>query len=289
MKFASLKKWALAFLVLLLLFLFLFFSFVYKEKTIPRDGIYNLKEHGFCICKNTLPVEKAEKYRELCIQGDYKRAKEELIKEPELVELKDNILGPDYEYQDYIWVIQRSSVHTCHRDNNGDFFNENQKHPSYTILVYLEPAEKCLGVIPNSHTHIYANSVNFADPVEHLLCDCGDAILFNANLIHVGAINSKEDNLRIQLKLTHRDDIAAIGYYENFHKILNQPNELPVALRKMQKRASCMVPLLSDWTQSENIRTARGSDNGVEIGLPQQIFSTLFYGNSDYYNLKNAF
>lgn len=42
-------------------------------------------------------------------------------------------------------------------------------------------------------------------------------------------------------------------------------------------------------TQSENIRTARGSDNGVEVGILQKIFSYLFYGNKDYYDLPNAF
>jgi hypothetical protein len=47
-------------------------------------------------------------------------------------------------------------------------------------------------------------------------------ILFNANLIHVGTINEKDDHLRIQMKVTHKEDIDTIGYYENFHKILTK-------------------------------------------------------------------
>ena len=58
---------------------------------------------------------------------------------------------------------------------------------------------------------------------------------------------------------------------------------------RAQKRMSCMFPGISNLTQRENIRTARGSDNGVDIGLPQQMFSYLFYGNKDFYNLPNAF
>jgi hypothetical protein len=285
MKYNSLKIWILCIFIILIFV----YSFSYEDKVISRDGIYHLQTDGFCICKDVLPPQKTAKYKELCQKGDYETVKMELLEEPEMLSLKNKCLGGDYRFQDYIWIIQRSSVHTCHRDNNGDFFNENQKYPSYTLLVYLENMEKCLGVIPKSHTNLYTNAMNFKDPVENLLCNCGDAILFNANLIHVGAMNAKEDNLRIQLKLTHKDDIHTIGYYENFHKILNQPNQLPTFLRRMQKNASCMVPIVSDWTQTENIRTSRGSDNGVDIGIAQQAFSYLFYGDSDFYNLPNAF
>jgi hypothetical protein len=118
----------------------------------------------------------------------------------------------------------------------------------------------------------------------------GDVILFNANLIHVGAINEEKDHhLRIQMKVTHKDDIEAIGYYENFHKILTKSNKNPKWLRKMQKRLSCMFPLFSDFVQVENIRSARGSDNGVEITTGQKIFSNLYYGDSTFYDLPNAF
>ena len=198
-------------------------------------------------------------------------------------------MGKDYVYQDYIWIIQKSTVHTCHRDNNGDFFNKGQKYPSYTMLVYLENMDKCLGVMPKSHKGMYENSVNITDTVENILCNKGDVIIFNANLVHVGTMNSRDDNLRIQLKLTHKDDVEILQYYQDFNKVLNQDNTLPWALKRAQKRVTCMFPGLSNLTQQENIRTARGSDNGVDVGLPQQAFSYLFYGNKDFYNLPNAF
>ena len=167
------------------------------------------------------------------------------------------------------------------------------------ILVYLEDMGKCLGVMPESHKDLYANSVNFTDTVKNILCNKGDVIIFNANLIHVGTINTtndsnsnwttKDDNLRIQLKITHKDDIKRIMYYEDFNKVLNQDNTMPLSVRLAQKRLSCMFPILSNLTQQENIRTARGSDNGIDVGIPQQIFSYFFYGNKDFYNLPNAF
>ena len=179
-------------------------------------------------------------------------------------------------------------MHTCHRDNNGDFFNEGQRHPSYTMLVYIEDVDKCLGVIPTSHKDVNSFNYNLGDPVIHLPCEKGDAILFNANLIHVGAIN-KTDNLRIQLKVSHKDDIDKLNYYQNFNKILNEDNTVPEFITRIQKKASCIFPILSNMTQSENIRTARGSINGAQIGWTQQLFSYFFYGKSDFYDLPNAF
>ena len=156
-------------------------------------------------------------------------------------------------------------------------------------MVYLEDMEKCLGIIPNSHKDVNSFNFNFATPVVNLPCKKGDAILFNANLIHVGCMNKKDDNLRIQLKVTHQDDIKELGYYQNFNKILNKENELPLFLRKGQYHFSCTFPILSNLTQNENIRTARGSDNGVDVGWFQQAFSYLFYGNPKFYDLPNAF
>jgi len=153
----------------------------------------------------------------------------------------------------------------------------------------MEDMDKCLGVIPESHKDKNSYYFNFNDSIKNLLCKKGDVILFNANLVHVGTINKKDDNLRIQLKVTHKDDIPHIAYYQDYNKVLNQDNTLPLYLRKIQKNASCAFPGISNLTQSENIRTARGSDNGINIGISQQIFSYLFYGNKNFYNLPNAF
>ena len=48
------------------------------------------------------------------------------------------ILGEDYVFTDYIFSIEKSSVSTCHRDENGDVINPKMKHTSYTIIFFLE-------------------------------------------------------------------------------------------------------------------------------------------------------
>jgi hypothetical protein len=289
-------------------------SFFFPDRVADHHQAFDLKRNGVCIIPNMVRDDEADHLVNLCKAGHYESMKEWLhthfvdydfsrhsvgssssslsSSESETKRfsegyISEGYISEGYVLQDYIWIIQKSSVHTCHRDNNGDFFN-NLKHPSYTLLIYLEDPEKCLGVIPDSHHDLESYNYNLTDRVVHLPCKKGDAILFNANLIHVGAING-DDSIRVQLKVSHLDDIEALSYYENYNKVLNETNHLPVSMRRVQKRFSCMLPALSNWTQSENIRTARGSDNGVYVGPFQKMFSFLFYGNPDYYDLPNAF
>jgi hypothetical protein len=286
MKYKTLTSAILIFLLVLLLWIIHvgFFSidkiYISNETSLDKDG--------FCIYKNVLQEHEITEIKNYCENKDYKKTKSLLLHHPNLNKIVKSV-SPEYVFQDYIWIIQKSSVHTCHRDNNGDFFNEGQKHPSYTMLVYLEDMEKCLGVIPTSHKNKYSYFIDFNRSLVNLLCQKGDVILFNANLIHVGTLNERSDNLRIQLKVTHTDDLQHISYYQNFNKILNKDNILPTYLKKAQQNISCVFPGISNLTQSENIRTSRGSDNGVNIGILQQLFSYLFYGNSEFYDLPNVF
>ena len=271
-----------------LILLFIYYTFL-QEDIVTNNKDFDLEMDGVAILSNVLRNDEINYLRELCKRGNYKEMKQVLLTNKKLKTECLQKTGPNYIFQDYIWIIQKSVIHTCHRDNNGDFFNEGQKHPSYTVIVYLEPIEKCLGVIPKSHLKKDAFNYNITDQVVNLVCNPGDVIIFNANLIHVGAMNKGNDHLRCQLKFSHKDDISVLGYYENFNKVLNESNQLPRTLRHIQKRFSCALPVLSNLTQSESVRTVRGSDNGVDVGIHQKVFSYLFYGNKDYYDLPNAF
>jgi len=279
------------------LFLFLFYMVMVllaPEKQAPLNPSPQhaksfLHDHGYCLLRNVFSLESLQTLQTWCHDGNYQDIQTFLLNNTPLMDALRTVTTTDHVFQDYIWIIQKSAVHTCHRDNNGDFFNKGQQWPSYTVLVYLENMDKCLAVLPDSHLDPDSYWINATQQMENILCQAGDVVIFNANLIHVGTFNEKEDNIRVQLKWTHRDDVAKIDYYQDFHKVLNQDNQWPVPLRKMQRNLSCTFPGISNLTQTENIRTARGSDNGVNIGVPQQVFSYLFYGNKDFYNLPNAF
>jgi hypothetical protein len=293
MKITLFNKKILFKLVIIILIIFIILITILgftKDRIANPNKKYNLRDDGFVIIKNVLNKGEIDYVKNQCIENNYYNAKKFLLDNKKLKNNVNNMINEkDYIFQDYIWVIKKSSVHTCHRDNNGDFFNKGQKYPSYTLLIYLEDMDKCLGVIPSSHKNVNSYNIDLNNSVLNLLCNSGDAILFNANLIHVGALNIKPDNLRIQMKLSHKDDIEVLSYYEDFNKVLDKDNNLPFMLKKIQKNATCMFPGISNLTQSENIKSARGSDNGANIGIFQKIFSYLFYGNANFYDLPNAF
>jgi hypothetical protein len=243
---------------------------------------YNLEKDGLHIIKNILSND--EIYQ---LKNNYHSIKDYIINNKRINNIIKIHTNKDYQFQDYIFIIKKSSIHTCHRDNNGDFFNKGQKYPSYTIIIYLEKMDKCLGVIPKSHLNKNSFNFNITDPIKNIICNPGDAIIFNANLIHVGTLNKNDNNLRIQMKITHKDDINKINYYNNYNKILNEENNLPFYIKKIQQKLSCMFPIISNLSQNEIKRTSRGTDNGIQIGILQKIYSYLFYGNSNFYDLPN--
>jgi ectoine hydroxylase-related dioxygenase (phytanoyl-CoA dioxygenase family) len=263
--------------------------FLYKDIIADKNIKYKLDKNGFIIIKNVFSEKEINFLKYNSINNNFRLVKNYLINNSNLKKrIKEN-LNENYIFQDYIFIIKKSMIHTCHRDNNSIFYNKGQKHRSYTMLIYLEHMEKCLGVIPNSHIDSKSYNINLTDNVINLLCNVGDIILFDANLIHVGALNKKEDNLRIQMKITHKDDIKYIPYYNNYNKVLNQDNNLPNYLRKAQKKLSCTFPFISSYTIDGIKQNSESMKNGNDSTTMQKIYSYLFHGNSNFYDLQNAF
>ena len=267
-------------------------TLLYKDIINYSKSNYNLDKDGLHVIKNLLSKIEIDKIKEECYNtmnlskrsGDKEHTTKEYIINNKRIndEIKKHIhLGNDYQFQDYIFIIQKSSIHTCHRDANGYFFNEGQIYPSYTIIIFLEDMDKCLGVIPRSHLNENSFNFNLTDKVQHIVCNSGDAIIFNSNLIHVGSLNNKDDNLRIQMKITHKDDIQNIPYYNNYNKVLNETNYLPFYLKKAQQNLSCMFPILSNSTQNEVKRISNKKESPTFF---QKAYSFLLYGNTNFYN-----
>lgn len=273
-------------ILVFLLAYFIVHFMLYNDKLTQPGDKYNLKRDGFCVLKNVFSPSQIQHLKKECNRDNYKKVKDELITNQKLNSIIKNCTSKDHGFQDYIFIIKKSAVHTCHRDGNGDFFNEGQKFPSYTMILFLEDMEKCLGVVPQSHKSVDAFNFNFTEGVTNVVCEKGDIVLFNANLIHVGALNSRDDNLRVQMKVTHKDDVPVISYYNNYNKILKEDNMIPFYIRRAQQKLSCMFPIFSNWSQSEIRRT---SVKGEQTGMFQKMFSYVFYGNSGFYDLPDAF
>jgi ectoine hydroxylase-related dioxygenase (phytanoyl-CoA dioxygenase family) len=264
-------------IILLLLFISLVLRNLHKKINKTKDKKYNLEKDGITVIPKILTDEQADSIRQLVEDGYSLEAKNIILGSDVIKSRIYEILGPEYEFHDYIFIIKKSQFHACHRDYNGDFFNSTQKHPSYTIIIYLEDMDKCLDVIPRSHKHVTNNVLNITDYTESVICGKGDALLFNANLIHSGSLNKSESNPRIQMKVSHindRDD--TLKFFQQYNKILNKESNHPKWSKNLQKHLSCIAPGISQLTQKfDNNKNRESNDN---MG---NIISKLFYAKLD--------
>jgi hypothetical protein len=144
-----------------------------------------LEKNGYQVLSNVFQeneisdlIHKTEKKEFQEIQKYIQNHPKLLQRLRECLPLREEEQVEKYQFQDYLWIIQKSVVHICHRDNNGDFFNEGQRYPSYTVLLYLEEMEPALGVFIGSHRDRYTNAVNLWTPITGLNCKKGDVIIF---------------------------------------------------------------------------------------------------------------
>lgn len=182
-------------------------------------------------------------------------------------------VSSEYEYQDYILLLKKSQIHTCHRDYNGDLYHK-LNYPSYTFIVYLNEMESCLDIIENSHKSIrYLPYV--VDFTKHVQCKVGDVLLFNSNLLHAGSINNTTNiNPRIQMKLCHKDDRKILNFYEKYSKIINEKNNASKFMQHLGRYISCQSP---NTTEIANYYV-----NGKSF-KPPNWFMNLFYGNTNFF------
>jgi len=190
------------------------------------------------------------------------------------------LLPKDYEFHDYIFFIRRSQFHTCHRDYNGDLFNEGI-HPSYTMIVYLSDMDRCLDVIPGSHKNKEHN-MGMTDRTQTVHCLTGDVLLFNANIVHSGSLNEGQNGFpRVQLKVSHRDDMKKLDYYQGYHKVMNEEMGYSSALQNLHKHLTCTFPIISEWTKGfDNNKDKAKSDADAAVEKDRTLIST-FYAKLD--------
>jgi len=242
-----------------------------EDWSLGHDGIQRIQ--------NVLSQEELNQLRHLA-ETDQTRKMQELLLHPQssLSRRVLPLLPTGYEFHDYIFFIRRSQFHTCHRDYNGDLFNEGI-HPSYTLIVYLSDMDRCLDVIPGSHKGKEHN-VGITDHTQTVHCLTGDVLLFNANLVHSGSLNDGAFP-RVQLKVSHRDDHAKLDYYQDYHKVMNEEMGYSTAVQHLQKHLTCTFPVISEWTKGyDNNRDAAPSDADKSVEKDKSLISS-FYAKLD--------
>jgi len=257
-----------------------------KGQYISRDQNSDIIKDGYFMFKNVLTNDEIITIRKLWDNKDYNGIKMAVHNNKNLLANIKNKLGEDYQLMDYIWFIEKSVVHTCHRDNNSHLFQfNNYPRRSYTMIMYIDDMDKCLDIIPGSNNTGYGYfGINLYDATNTVLCKPGDLLLFDANLVHSGSLESKKNNRRIQLKVTHKYDIEKIGYYTNVNRILDKQNTNSEISKVVQKSFSCQFPIISDMTQDINKESVNINN---EPSMLQKLYSVIFYSDENFYRLKS--
>lgn len=255
----------------------------YTKQITILDTRSCLHKNGYIIKHNCINQDTISHIRLLWDQENYQDIYDLIRSDQELNSFIYSNLPHDFVLMDYIMFLENSVLHTCHRDNNGDRFNDTS-HRSYTMLLYIDDMKNCLDIVPDSH-HILDKGIYSHDITHQFLCNSGSVILFDANLVHSGSLENSEGNTRrIQVKITHKDDIEALSYYDGYHKIINSHNTNSDTSKWIQKRVSCTLPILADLTQGSDKKYVKG-----DLSLWQKLFSKMAYSKANYYDLKNVF
>jgi len=109
-------------------------------------------------------------------------------------------------------------------------------------------------------------------PLESVPCTPGQAILFDADLIHSGG-----DHRRVQMKLIHKDDVGKIPQFDNYHKLIDASKSTSTWYTKFVRNVSCTFPGVADVTK-----------NGQNMPeFVKTLYKHVAYGGGDKYMLHN--
>ena len=119
-------------LYITILLIVLFLTYIIFKPDVTSSGLYeyDLEKDGVCIIRDVFSSEDLNDLKNYILNDENLQAKEKIINNYTLLHKLQQKTDFSYKLQDYIWVIKKSSVHTCHRDNNGDFFNKNPYNSS---------------------------------------------------------------------------------------------------------------------------------------------------------------
>jgi hypothetical protein len=120
-------------------------------------------------------------------------------------------LPNDYHFLDYEYKIINSTIYTFHRDVTSSQNYQKLLYPSYTVIFYFtdNTNDKLISICPNSNKQKFYIS----DPITICGRKCGGrAILFNADMVHAGAINETSERTAFQYKICHKDDINKLKH-----------------------------------------------------------------------------
>ena len=234
-------------------------------------------DSGYVVIKDLINKGDVEKLLVDWDNKNYQNVKGFFKNNKDIGKKINSILGDDYTMIDYTYMIENSAIHTFHRDYTSCQNYNNLEYPSYTMILYLDDSDTGLQVIPQSHND--NQWIYFTDKSKKLYFKSGTAILFNANLLHSGSIVSgKVKRHCIQFKVIHKDDIQKMPWLQDFHVLINKPNNKSENLKYLEMKATMHFPIFMDMFQSM-IKTSFHE----EKTYLQKIISNMIFSDAEFY------
>ena len=185
-------------------------------------------------------------------------------------------LPNNYQFLDYEYKIINSTLYTFHRDVTSSQYYQKLLYPSYTVIIYFTKTNnKLIEICPNSNkqTFFISNPITIYGR-KH---GGGRAVLFNADIVHAGAINETSERLAFQYKICHKDDFNKLKHLSG--QYIEKKNEIrhSILSDKIIAFLSHKTILLFD-TQLGKILEFK--TNNFIINMISKLISIDFYNNS---------
>lgn len=184
----------------------------------------------------------------------------------------------NYILVDYSYIINNSSISTYHRDYTSSKQYNNLNFTSYTMILYLDNTN--LNIIPDSHLEKFP--IYLIDNSRQIKFNPGEAIIFDADLLHSGEISKTNEQRRcIQFKIVHKDDIENVKHLINYHNVNENKNNNNYYLKLLYNNISRMIPFVSDIFNKQISNSFHSHKTKI-----QEFISYLFYSSTDFFKPK---
>lgn len=257
--------------------LYALFIFIILHSCIQQRVVF---DPGYFIMDNLLSKNEVDLVLSYWDKGDFVFIKQFFLNNQNITSKIHEILPEEYVLIDYTYVIENSSIHTFHRDYTSSKNYNNLKYSSYTMILYLDDSDTGLNIIPGSHKD--NSCIYFYNRAKKLHFIPGTAVIFDADILHAGSIVDSEVKRRcIQFKIIHKDDMDKLLSLQNYHVLINRPNNKFILLKEIESMLTRHFPIFMDIFQG-HIKTSFSEDKT----MIQNIVSKIIFSDTDFYKPK---
>ena len=216
-------------------------------------NIYSLEKDGLCILYDKEYLQS--------VNTPCKKLKQDILR----------CLPEGYEFINYVYEIENTSLSMFHRDVTSSKMVYKTKHPVYTAILYKYDGE-LLSVCPGSNfTYPFVLS-----PITNISGKKGTVFLFDCDLLHAGMKNMCKDRKVLQYKLCHHTDLYLLRHLQNIYAKKNDVCKISMRDDFIRKMTYYFQFPINVWLYPLMIK--REPDDSI-IGSIQSYIPLTYYNN----------